>query len=453
MLKKYIVNKVGGGIMVPELLPLVKRELSKQIHLGFCPIVVVSAVKDVTDTLITFLNNFSKPTKDKVSINDIKKIIARLKAMHLKLFQSIGVPAEIESQISNNIDKLLVLLSNDLKNFLNNSASIELEAKIIAYGEKISAVCASEFFSLNNLKSVAIFAENIPVITDNVVKDANIIYPESEKNLQKYITGVKVIPVIAGFTGTTTDGKVTLLGRGGTDTTACFVGAALRAQKVVLWKDVGAVYSADPRLMPKAITIPFLSYDEIEEAGKIIQGKAVRYLRQYKIVAEIASLMNSKDKTTVRDSKKIKPGAKMVSFKKNLTIFSLRQGEARGYERLFEISHLCARHKINVVLIWNDPAYLHVAVEDTSGLLSQLTNEVKTEIPQVKVETVHMVTIVGSFTWKEINLFNKTLNTFDDQAIVGAYPYPNCRRMEGMVVSKNDLTTLLKIMHKTFIHK
>ena len=143
----------------------------------------------------------------------------------------------------------------------------------------------------------------------------------------------------------------------------------------------------------------------------------------------------------------------MVSFKKNLTLFSLRQGEARGYERLFEISNLCARHKINVVLIWNDPAYLHVAVEDTSGHLSQLIQEVKTKIPEINIEIVHMVTIVGNFTWKDINLFNKTLNTFDDQAIVGAYPYPNCRRMEGMVVSKNDLTTLLKIMHKTFIHK
>ncbi len=452
MSKKYIVNKVGGGIMVPELLPLVKRELLKQVRLGYSPIVVVSAVKDVTDTLIIFLNSFSNSTKNKISVNDIENFIVHLKAMHLKLFQSIGVPPQIEAKISTHIDELLVLLTNDLKAYLSKNTA-KLEAKITAYGEKLSAVCASEYFSLNGLESMAIFAENIPVITDDVVKDANILYPESEKKIQEYMTGVKSIPVIAGFTGVTIDGTVTLLGRGGTDTTACFVGAALRAHKVVLWKDVGAVYSADPRLVSKAKTIPFLSYDEIEEAGKIIQGKAVRYLRQFKIDAEIASLKNSKDKTIIRDTKHTKPGAKMVSFKKDLTLFSLRQGEARGYERLFEISNLCARHKINVVLIWNDPANLHVAVEDTSDQLDQLINEVKTEIPQIKIETVHMVTIVGSFNWKDINLFNKTLNTFDPQAIVGAYPYPHCMRMEGMVVSKNDLTSLLKIMHKTFIHK
>ena len=269
----------------------------------------------------------------------------------------------------------------------------------------------------------------------------------------RYIKNLKTIPVIAGFTGRTPQGVTTLLGRGGTDTTACFVGAALRAHKVVLWKDVGAVYSADPRLVPQARTIPLLSYDEIEEAGKIIQGKAVRYLRQHKIDAEIASLHNSKDKTIVRDTKQTKPGAKMVSFKKDLMLFSLHQGEARGYERLFDISDLCARYKVNVVLIWNDPAYLHVVVEDTSGMLSQLTQEVKARFPHIVMATVHMITAVGNFGWKDVNVFNETLHTFDAKALVGACPYPKCMRMEGIVASKHDIASLLGAMHKIFIHK
>lgn len=449
MSKKYIVNKCGGGIMVPTLLPLVKRQLVLQARQGYSPIVVVSAVKDVTDTVIEFL---SATAKNKKTSHDIEKFIAHLRGMHLKLFQSIGVSKDIENRIYTHLDKMLVLLSEDLVTYFTKPSS-ELEAKITAYGEKLSAICAAEYFSSSDLLSTAVFAENIPLITDDVVKDANILYPESEKNLQRFITSIKSIPVIAGFTGKTSKGVTTLLGRGGTDTTACFVGAALRAHKVVLWKDVGAVYSADPRLVPKAQTIPFLSYDEIEEAGKIIQGKAVRYLRQYKISAEIASLMNSKDKTTVRDTKQTKPGAKMVSFKKNLTLFSLHQGDARGYETLFELSNFCARHKVNVVLVWNDPAYLHVAVEDTSGLLSELKQDVKNKFPQIIIEAVHMITIVGNFTWKDVNIFNKALNTLDKNALMGAYPYPKCMRMEGIVVAKNDLAILLRSMHKTFIHK
>ncbi len=446
MSKKYVVNKCGGGIMMPALLPLVKNELQKQIKNDYSPIVVVSAIKDVTDTIILFLENLSK---NKFTIQDF---LEHLKKIHLELFETIKTSPQTKNLIVTSLDKIMVSLKKDLEAYVSNPTT-ELEAKITAYGEKLSATCVAEYFFEKNLKTTTVFAEDIPLLTDAVIKDANILYEESEKNFILFMKSIKNIPIIAGFTGRTSKGITTLLGRGGTDTTACFVGAALRASKVILWKDVGAVYSADPKLVPKAHTIPFLSYDEIEEAGKVIQGKAVRYLRQYKIDAEIASLKNSKDKTVVRDTKYPQPGAKMVSFKKNLTLFSLRQGDARGYERLFEISNLCARHKINVVLIWNDPAYLHVSVEDSSGHLSQLIQEVKTKIPEINIETVHMITVVGSFNWKDVNLFNKTLNTFDPRAIVGAYPYPNCRRMEGMVVSKKDIVSLLKIMHKTFIHK
>jgi aspartate kinase len=437
MSKKYIVNKVGGGIMVPSLLPLFKKQLSFQIKNGYQPIVVVSAVKDVTDIIINFLKDLSQNKKTQ---KDISIFIKHLQNRHTDLFGTLEQPTDI----------IFEELTADLNNYIKQATN-ELEAKITAYGEKLSAACAAQYFSTDGLKSQAVLAEDIPIITDEVLKDANIIYEESEKNIKKYLKNIKTIPVVAGFTGRTSTGTTTLLGRGGTDTTACFVGAALRASKVVLWKDVGAIYSADPKLIKSARTIPLLSYDEIEEAGKIIQGKAVRYLRQNKIDAEIASLKNSKDKTTVRDGHKTKPGAKMVSFKKNLTLFSLRQGEARGYERLTEISDLCARYKVNVVLIWNDPVNLHVAVEDTSGLLNQLIEEVKNKFSQISTMAVHMVTIVGNFNWHDVNKFNQVLFGFDKEAMTGAFPYPQCMRMEGIVAAKHDIIKLLGKMHKIFI--
>lgn len=453
MKKKYIVNKCGGSIMVPALLPLVKNELKKQIQSGYTPIVVVSAIKDVTDFIIAFLGSFSNQTKTQETPINIEEFINQLREKHLRLFQPDISNQTDNTQITTCIDETLSTLSSDLHKYQNNHTSVELEARIISYGEKLSALCATEFFSSNNLDATTVFAEDIPLLTDNVIKDANILYSESEGNLQRFLCSIKNIPVIAGFTGKTLSGSTTLLGRGGTDTTACFVGAVVRAHKVVLWKDVGAIYSADPKLVPAARAIPYLSYNEIEEAGKIIQGKAIHYLRKYKIATEIASLVNAEDKTTVHEPKKLKFGAKMVSFKKNLTLFSLHQGEARGYERLSELSNLCARYKVNVVLVWNDPAYFHIAVENTSGMLQELTKEMNAKFPQIVIASVHMVTIVGNFTWKDVNIFNKSLNTIDKKALMGAYPYPNCMRMEGIVLSNNDIALLLRTMHKVFIHK
>ncbi|MFA6486164.1 MAG: hypothetical protein WCT40_02255 [Candidatus Magasanikbacteria bacterium] len=439
MSKEYIVNKCGGGIMVPTLLPLVKKALAHQMRLGYAPIVVVSAVKDVTDTLIGFLVK----TKQDPTAQNITNFIAQLRDTHEQLFGTLG----------ESFDAVLKNLTKDIEAYARQSDSIELEAKIISYGEKLSALCAAEYLSEAGTPATPVFAENIPLLTDAVIKDANILYDQSEKNLQKYLSKINSIPVIAGFTGVSPAGAVTLLGRGGTDTTACFVGAAMRARRVVLWKDVGAVYSADPKLVKEARTIPFLSYDEVEEAGKIIQGKAVRYLRQYKIEAEVASLKNFKDKTTIRELKKAIPGARLVSFKKSLTLFSLSQGDARGYERLSEVSDLCARYKVNVVLIWNDPTNLHVVVEDTSGLLPELTAEVAARFPHIESTTVHMITIVGDFNWKDVNIFNQTLHKLDAKALMGACPYPKCLRMEGIVVAKNDVASLLRAMHKVFIFK
>src|SRR3989339_1677440 len=83
-----------------------------------------------------------------------------------------------------------------------------------------------------------------PIITDDSFQNANPIVKECEKNIKECILPLVekgTIPVIAGFIGKTRDGKITTLGRGGSDTTACLVGSALKAEKVILWKDVPGV--------------------------------------------------------------------------------------------------------------------------------------------------------------------------------------------------------------------
>ena len=151
----------------------------------------------------------------------------------------------------------------------------ENEDKIVAYGEKLSATIFTFYLQMLGLPAKIFFAEEIPIITDDNFKDANIIYKISEKNIQKNlqekINDSKKIPVIPGFTGITSGGKITTLGRGGTDTTACFVGSALRAHKIILWKDVGGVFSADPKIIPEAKKLSTISYEEAKKSGKITE--------------------------------------------------------------------------------------------------------------------------------------------------------------------------------------
>jgi aspartate kinase len=89
-----------------------------------------------------------------------------------------------------------------------------------------------------------------------------------------------VVPVATGFIGATTQGALTTLGRGGSDYSATILGAALRADEVIIWTDVDGVLTADPRLVPNARTIPEISYREAAElayfGAKVLHPKTLR---------------------------------------------------------------------------------------------------------------------------------------------------------------------------------
>ena len=88
-----------------------------------------------------------------------------------------------------------------------------------------------------------------------------------------------IVPVVTGFIGATADGVLTTLGRGGSDYSATILGAALDADEVIIWTDVDGLMTADPRLVPDAVTIPEISYREAAElahfGAKVLHPKTI----------------------------------------------------------------------------------------------------------------------------------------------------------------------------------
>src|SRR6185295_6041987 len=89
-----------------------------------------------------------------------------------------------------------------------------------------------------------------------------------------------MVPVVTGFIGATVDGKLTTLGRGGSDYSATILGAALDAKEIIIWTDVDGVLSADPRLVSEARTLQEISYNEAAElayfGAKVLHPKTLR---------------------------------------------------------------------------------------------------------------------------------------------------------------------------------
>ncbi len=125
---------------------------------------------------------------------------------------------------------------------------------------------------------------NWPIITDEAFQNANPIIKESEKNIKQCILPIVekgTIPVIAGFVGKTKDGKITTLGRGGSDTTAFILAQALNADQVVLVTDADGIMSGDPKIVATPKRLAEIDVNTLvglaDSGAKFIHSKALKY--------------------------------------------------------------------------------------------------------------------------------------------------------------------------------
>ncbi len=448
MSKKIIVNKFGGGILKKELIPIIAKRLKEQLNKGYSPLVVVSAMPGVTDSLVSFLKKLKeKPLKrDGVTSLTVNYII-ELKKIHSVIIADMEFNKEWRNEIHIELEKLFFELEKDLNTTLSDT---KLEDKIISYGEKLSATILSFYFNLKGIDAQRLLAEEIPIITDDNFKNANIDWQTSEKNINQKLSNFKKVPIIAGFTGITNNGVTTTLGRGGTDTTACFVGSAIKAYKIILWKDVGGVLSTDPKIVSKAKIIKAISYQEAEESGKIIHEKAISYVKIFKTPIEISSISNPKLTTQIKEIKNIKKGTKIISSKKNLTLFLITDENIKTNEQLLIVSSVFAKYKVEMILVSNTRHSLQIVADNNNGLLDKVFEEIEGKISKIKSIKVNMIFLVGKFDINDVNKFNDLLIKLETKLQISAFLYENCTRLEA-VVETNKIDEVIKVLYKKFI--
>jgi aspartate kinase len=193
-------------------------------------------------------------------------------------------------------DTLLDLMQQTNPNA--EGANIDL---LLSCGEIISASVFAEGLRTIGLPAVALTGWQCGITTDEVHLGARVTGVQSERLWD--LLGAGTIPVVAGFQGITETGKVTTLGRGGSDTTAAVLGVVLKAERVEIFTDVDGIKTADPRLVPDAPTIKVMSYREVVEMGhmgaKVLHPRAAEITMEEGIPLQIRSVVHSKGGTTV----------------------------------------------------------------------------------------------------------------------------------------------------------
>lgn len=150
----------------------------------------------------------------------------------------------------------------------------------------------------------------------------------SPERLHKAIDDGNIV-IVAGFQGMTDDGEITTLGRGGSDTTAVALAAAIKADLCEIYTDVDGVYSTDPRIVKNARKLEAISYDEMLELANlgaaVLHPRAVEYAKHYKVNLVVRSSFTLNEGTLVREEAEMEQGVVVrgIAYDKNVARISI----------------------------------------------------------------------------------------------------------------------------------
>jgi aspartate kinase len=172
---------------------------------------------------------------------------------------------------------------------------------LLSTGEQISIALLSMALNALGAKTISLTGAQCGIRTTSIHSNARIADIDNARILKELANDSIVI--VAGFQGISENGDITTLGRGGSDTTAVALAAALNAEKCEIYTDVDGVFSTDPRIIPSAVKLDKITYDEMLEMAKLGAGvlhpRSVELAKKYAVPLEVKSSLKHLDGTKI----------------------------------------------------------------------------------------------------------------------------------------------------------
>ena len=225
---------------------------------------------------------------------------------------------------------------------------------LLSTGEQVTIALLSMALNEQGLPAVSFTGWQAGIVTEPVHGNARITTINTESVQHQLNTGNVVI--FAGFQGITEDGEITTLGRGGSDTTAVALAAALKADKCDIYTDVTGVFTTDPRYVKSARKLKSVSYDEMLELANLGAGvlhpRAVEFAKNYQVRLEVRSSLERVEGTVIEEEASMEQNlvVRGVAFEDEITKVSVL-GLANSLTSLSTIFTTLAENHLNVDII------------------------------------------------------------------------------------------------------
>ncbi|MFT3742357.1 MAG: aspartate kinase [Gammaproteobacteria bacterium] len=192
---------------------------------------------------------------------------------------------------------------------------------LISTGEQVAVALLSMSLIQQGCAARSYSGWQVKITTDHVHKKARIAHVDVDK--LKADLAQDIVPVVAGFQGIDSQGNITTLGRGGSDTTAVALAAALKADECQIYTDVDGVYTTDPRMVPAARKLERITFEEMLElaslGAKVLQIRSVEFAGKYNVPLRVLSTFVEGSGTliTFEDNSMEQPLVSGIAFDRN----------------------------------------------------------------------------------------------------------------------------------------
>jgi len=291
--KTSVVMKFGGSSLASaDRINEVSYLIKSQIELGYQPrAIVCSAMGKTTNTL---LNAGEFALGGKVNVDALR---------------TLHTAAINEFNLSNNTRDEIMTLLDECEDMLNGVRLLqELSAKsldqLVSYGERCSVRIVAARLNQLGVPAQAFDAWEVGIKTTDVFGDATLL-DTAENDILTAFDKIdpNIVAVVTGFIGQEPKGRITTLGRGGSDLTATAIGAACGLDEIQVWKDVDGILSTDPRIVPQAIPIAEVSFEEARElayfGAQVLHPIAMQPAMKRNVPVRVKNSYNPNAKGTV----------------------------------------------------------------------------------------------------------------------------------------------------------
>ena len=258
------------------------------------------------------------------SLGDVTKIKAA--AVRIKREVSKGNKVvSVVSAMAGSTNKLIKLVNEISQTHERSEYDV-----VISTGEQVSAGLLSIALKTIGVKSRSWTGWQLPITTDELHSKASINEIKTEKLKQSIENGE--VAILTGFQGITKENKITTLGRGGSDTSAVAIAAALKADRCDIYTDVNGVYTSDPRIVKNSVKLNNITYEEMLElssqGAKVLQTRSVVLAMNYNVKLQVLSSFDNLPGTMIikeeNDMEKTKiSGIAYSSNEAKITIFNV----------------------------------------------------------------------------------------------------------------------------------